>query len=101
MSARRGRSGRRADALHSWSNGQTLVLPDGEFHSANGVRTQEALATGYFTYEPSFAVSYLKNGPDLTIDDVYDINATNRVTHYSSGQFYYLDFTAAQTFGRF
>ena len=80
--------------------GQTFYLPDGEFHSAGGVRSQQALATGYFTYEPSFAISYLKNGLNLTIDNVYDVNARNNKTHYASGDLYYLDFTAAQTFGR-
>ena len=80
--------------------GQTFYLPDGEFHSAGGVRTQEALATGYFTYEPSLAISYLKNGLDLTIDNIYDVNATNHATHYSSGNVFYVDFTAAQSFGR-
>ena len=64
------------------------------------MRSQDAYATGYFTYEPSFAVSYLNNGLDLTVNNVFDVNAENEQTHYQSGDLYYLDFTAAQTFGR-
>ncbi len=80
--------------------GQIFYIPDGEFHSANGVRTQQSFSTAYFTYEPSLAISYLRNGLDLTIDNIYDVNAVNTKTHYKSGNLYYIDFTAAQTFGR-
>ncbi len=82
------------------SIGQSFYLPDGEFHEMNGVRKQTSYANAFWTYEPSFAISYLKNGWNLTATNVYDVNAEDTLTHYQSGDVYYLDLTAVKTVGR-
>ena len=81
------------------SIGQTFYLPDGEFHQLDGVRSQTSYANGYWTYEPSLAISYLKNGWDFTANNLYDINAENHHTNYQSGDLYYVDLTAVKTIG--
>ena len=82
------------------SIGQSFYLPDGEFHRVNGVRAQTSYANAYWTYEPSFAISYLKNGWNLTATNIYDVNARDGLTHYQSGDLYYLDMTAVKTLGK-
>ncbi len=82
------------------SIGQSFYLPDGEFHDSNGVRAQTSYANAFWTYEPSVAISYLKNGWNLTATNVYDVNAEDNLTHYQSGDVYYLDLTAVKTVGR-
>ena len=81
------------------SIGQSFYLPDGEYHQVAGVRSQTAYANGYWTYEPSFAISYLSKGWDFTATNIYDVNSENHQTHYRSGDLYYLDLTAVKTIG--
>ena len=81
------------------STGQSVYLRNGEFHAANDARAQTSYANDFYTYEPSLAFTYLKDGWDLTATNVLDFNTKNNRTNYSSGAVYYLDLTAARKFG--
>ncbi len=81
--------------------GQAVYFPNGEFHHAGPNRLQTSYANAFYTYEPSLAVTYLKNGWDLTANNVIDVNTKDTQTNYKSGSVYYLDLTAARTFGKF
>ncbi len=80
--------------------GQSIYLPNGEFHYSGLNRLQTSYANAFYTFEPSFAVSYLKQGWDLTINNIIDVNTKDGHTDYQSGAVYYLDFTAAKTIGQ-
>jgi len=70
-----------------------------EFHVANDARAQTSYANNFYTYEPSLAFTYLKNGWNLTAANLFDLNTKNNRTKYSSGTVYYLDLTAVRKFG--
>ena len=77
------------------SLGETFFIPDGTY-SLYGPRA----ATGFFTFEQEAALTYLKNGYDLTVSAHFDINATNPTTRYLSGNDVGIDFTATKAFGK-
>ena len=79
--------------------GLTVYLPDGTRSYADGAPTAHNFANNFWTLEPNFALSYLGHGWDLTINNVFDFNATNPKTHYHSGAGYYADVTAAKSMG--
>ncbi len=81
------------------STGQSVYLRNGEFHVANDARAQTSYASNFYTYEPSFALTYLKGGWNLTAANIFDFNMKNDRTNYSSGTVYYLDLTAVRKFG--
>jgi hypothetical protein len=51
----------------------------------------------YYTIEPNFAISYLKNGWNLSADLKYDHNITDWATGYHSGDEFDGDYTATKT----
>ncbi|HEJ9838643.1 TPA: transporter [Pseudomonas aeruginosa] len=79
------------------SSGLAVYLPNGHKRYQNDKPTQENYANDYWTFEPNFAISYLKDGWNLTINNVFDFNRTNRSTDYKSGTAYYMDITTAKT----
>jgi hypothetical protein len=87
------------------SQGMAFVLNDGYTTSAynagagRNMTTNYNLANAFYTFEPSFAISYLNNGWNLTANNVLDFNTKNQTTDYQSGNIYYLDLTAAKRFG--
>ncbi len=83
------------------STGQSFYLPNGEFHHNGSVREQTSYANAFWTYEPSAAISYLKNGWNLTATNILDVNTKDGQTDYKSGNVYYLDLTAKKTIGKF
>lgn len=89
------------DAGHDWfvGAGVTVYLPDGTRSYADDAPTARNFANDFWTLEPNVAVSYLGHGWNLTINNVFDFNATNPRTHYHSGDGYYADLTAARTAG--
>jgi len=86
-------------------SGVTVYVKDGHFtHRYNQALGRETLTNGsfannYWTLQPNFAVSYLTNGLNLTMNHTVDFNTKNDVTHYESGNTYYLDLTATKRFG--
>ncbi|MFK4441304.1 hypothetical protein ABH944_001244 [Caballeronia udeis] len=95
-------------AILSWNLGHgfftsaamTVYLPNGHHQYANGAPEQTSYANDYWTAEPSFAITYLANGWNFTVNNVFDFNRTNSTTDYHSGSAYYMDVTAAKTIGR-
>lgn len=87
------------------SEGMTFVLNDGYTTSAYNAgagrvaTTTKNIAMAYYTFEPNFAVSYLNNGWNLTLNNTVDFNTKNHATDYQSGDTYYLDATATKRIG--
>ncbi|PKU26121.1 SphA family protein [Telmatospirillum siberiense] len=86
-------------------SGLSVYVKDGHFtHHYSAAQGRETLSNGsfannYWTFQPNFAVSYLANGWNLTMNHVVDFNTKNDVTNYQSGNAYYLDLTATKKFG--
>lgn len=89
------------DLGHGWFLGSsaTVYLPDGTRSYLDGQPTPHNYANDFWTLEPNLAVSYLADGWDVTVNNVFDFNTTNPRTHYRSGDGYYADFTAAKSVG--
>jgi hypothetical protein len=87
--------------------GLAVVLPNGKFDysysAAEGrkVKSSTTIGNDYWTFEPNLAISYLNNGWNFTLNNIVDINTKNHTTDYQSGNFYYLDATAAKTIDHF
>ncbi len=84
----------------SVSTGQSIYLPNGEFHHSGTARLQTSYANAFWTYEPSVGVSYLGHGWNLTANNIFDVNTKDGETDYKSGNVYYLDLTAVKTIGK-
>ncbi|ELY3880516.1 SphA family protein [Pseudomonas aeruginosa] len=82
------------------SGGLAVYVPNGHKHYQDDKPTQENYANDYWTLEPNVAISYLKDGWNFTVNNVFDFNRTNRSTDYQSGTAYYMDVTAAKTLDR-
>lgn len=81
-----------------FSQGLTVYLKDGDYRHT-GTRTDAtAFANNFWTFEPNVAISYLKNGWDLTGNTVFDFSTKNNTTDYQSGDVFYLDWTVAHQF---
>lgn len=101
-------------AILSWNVGHDLFvgtglsvyLKTGHFaHKYSAEQGREVLTNGsyannFWTFQPNFAVSYLADGWNLTANNIVDFNTKNDVTHYASGNTYYLDLTATRKIGR-
>ncbi|HEX7323921.1 MAG TPA: transporter [Rhodanobacteraceae bacterium] len=79
--------------------GATVYLPDGTQSYIDRQPGPHNYANDFWTLEPNFALSYLRNGWDITINNVFDFNAMNPQTHYRSGDGYYADLTVAKMVG--
>ncbi|MFT3732133.1 MAG: transporter [Hyphomicrobium sp.] len=77
-----------------FSAGAAFYLPNGTY-SPTGTKA----ANGYFTFEPTAAITYLKDGYHFTANAVLDINSENSDTNYKSGNDFGIDFTATKAFG--
>ncbi len=88
------------DGLYA-SLGFVTAVPIGSIKDRDGVRQPTGFANGFWTFEPSASISYMKNGWNLTLNNIYDFNTRNKNTDYYSGQIYYLDWTAEKSFGTF
>ncbi len=78
-------------------DGYTVHQPNGKGGQVVG---QPNIANDFWTFEPSVALSYLKDGWNLTLHAVVDANTENTTTLYQSGDVFYLDYTAAKSFGK-
>ena len=72
-----------------------------EYSAAQGryVLGGSSYANNYWTVEPSFSLSYLADGWNLTLTETLDFNTKNEKTDYYSGTMNYLDVTATKKFG--
>ena len=86
------------DLKNGWhvGAGLNLALPDGHIEGINGLSSDGA---PYWTFEPTFGVSYLRDGWDLSATFLYDIYSANSYSGVSNGQALYADLTATKKFG--
>src|SRR5262249_13104482 len=54
----------------------------------------------FWTFQPEFIVSYLKDGWNLSAAVYAEINTRNTVSNYTSGTILHADFTATKTIGK-
>ena len=54
----------------------------------------------YFTFQPHFVLSYVKDGWNLTAYTYYEHNTKNMISGYTSGDIFHADFTATKQVGK-
>jgi hypothetical protein len=81
------------------STGMSFYLLDGHYEHSGRFTSQGSYANNFWTFEPNFGISYLRDGLNLSVNNVVDINTENNTTRYQSGTTYYLDATATRTSG--
>lgn len=64
-----------------------------------GVNKLDSVGAPYWTFTPNLVFSYLKDGWNLTANFFDEINTTNPITHYRSGDVFHAEFTATKTIG--
>ena len=76
--------------------GLGMYVPDGTKTGVNGHGNQGA---PWWTFQPEFIVSYLKDGWNLTANIYDEINTKNTITDYQSGDVLHAEFTASKRIG--
>ncbi|VUD69995.1 hypothetical protein MET9862_00556 [Methylobacterium symbioticum] len=76
------------------STGLSVYLPTGTFR-LNGTSS----GNGFYSWAPTIAASYLRDGWNLTARLELNLNTKNDATNYQSGDVYGVDFTATKSFG--
>jgi hypothetical protein len=84
-----------------FSAGFTFYGPDGTYAAPVNTLTQFTINPGanFWTFEPSLALSYLRDGYNITVHTLYETNTENPTTRFRSGDQIFIDFTAAKHFG--
>lgn len=77
--------------------GLGIYAPDGTITGANGLGN---IGNPWWTFQPEFVVSYLKDGWNLTANFYEEFNTRNTITQYKSGNVLHADFTATRTIGK-
>lgn len=86
------------------SVGFTIFLPDGRSATSISKKTGQPVVNGYnyannyWTFQPNYAISYLNNGWDVTLNTLLNFNTENTKTSYQSGDIVYFDGTVAKKF---
>jgi hypothetical protein len=81
--------------LHG-SAGLNIYAPVGQY----GVYQNVDAGDNYWTFEPVFGLTYLKDDWNLSGDLLYDFNTTNSATNYTSGQSITIEFSGSKSFGK-
>jgi hypothetical protein len=90
----------------SWKLGDTgffvkaalgMWAPIGTIQGTSGL---DNIGNPWWTFLPNVSFSYLKDGWNLTINTLYEINTENTVTKYLSGDVLHAEFTALKTIGK-
>ncbi|SPP92958.1 SphA family protein [Bradyrhizobium vignae] len=76
--------------------GLGMYVPTGTVTGANGLGNA---GHPWWTFQPEFIVSYLKDGWNITANLYGEINTKNTITNYRSGDMLFAEFTAAKTIG--
>lgn len=76
--------------------GLGIYTPDGSISGPNGL---SSVGNPWWTFQPEFVVSYLKDGWNLTANLFMELNTKNTVTQYQSGDIFHAEFTATKAFG--
>ena len=77
--------------------GVGIYLPDG---CTTGAAKLGCEANPYTTFQPELILSYIKDGWNLSAAIYDEINTKNRVTDYTTGDIFHVDFTATKTIGK-
>jgi hypothetical protein len=77
--------------------GLGMYVPDGSIQGPAGLSN---VGNPWWTFQPEFIVSYLKDGWNLTANTFMDFNTKNSVTGYRSGDILDVEFTATKTIGK-
>ena len=77
--------------------GLGMYAPDGSTSGANGLGN---VGNPWWTFQPEFIVSYLKDGWNLTANLFYETNTRSTVTNYKSVDVLHAEFTATRTIDR-
>jgi hypothetical protein len=78
--------------------GMRFGVPDGTIQGVNGL---DNIGVPYWMIQPTFALSYLDNGWDLSATLFYDIYTANPYSHVTDGPVFRADLTATKKFGSF
>jgi hypothetical protein len=74
--------------------GLGLYAPDGSITGPAGLTS---VGNPWWTFQPQLAISYLKDGWNLTANLYEELNTKNTITQYQSGDVFHADFTATKT----
>ncbi len=77
--------------------GLGMYVPDGTTTGVNGLGN---VGNPWWTFQPEFVFSYLKDGWNLTANIFEEFNTANTITGYRSGDVLHTEFTAAKTIGK-
>jgi hypothetical protein len=77
--------------------GLGIYAPDGTISGPKGINN---VGAPYWTFQPQVALSYAKDGWNLTANMYQEFNTKNTVSGYTSGDIFHTDFTATKKFGR-
>ena len=77
--------------------GLGIYAPDGTISGPKGINN---VGAPYWTFQPQVALSYAKDGWNLTANMYTEFNTKNTVSGYTSGDIFHTDFTATKKFGR-
>lgn len=78
--------------------GFNVAIPDARTTGLNGL---DSMGQPYWTLEPTFGISYLRDGYDLSATMFYDIFTRNTYSGVTDGQGIHMDFTATKRFGSY
>jgi len=85
-----------ADSGFFIKTGLGIYVPDGTTSGVNGLGN---VGAPFWTFQPEFIVSYLKDGWNLTANIFEEFNTKNTITGYTSGDVLHAEFTATKTIG--
>jgi hypothetical protein len=74
-----------------------MYVPDGTVAGASGLGN---VGNPWWTFEPNLAVSYLKDGWNLTANFYEEFNTKNTITKYTTGDILHVELTATKTVGK-
>jgi hypothetical protein len=77
--------------------GLGMYVPDGTIQGSAGVSN---VGLPWWTFQPEFIVSYLKDGWNLTANIFEEFNTRNPISGYHSGDIFHAEFTATKTIGK-
>jgi hypothetical protein len=77
--------------------GLGLYVPDGTFFGPTGLGN---VGNPWWTFQPEFIASYLKNGWNFTANIFEEFHTKNTFTGYRTGDILHAEFTATKTIGK-
>jgi hypothetical protein len=77
--------------------GAGVYIPDG---NVSGPLGDSNVGSPYYTIQPDFVLSYVKDGWNLTAYTYYEYNTQNQKSGYTSGDIFHADLTATKQFGK-